>query len=264
MSLIDYTKQIFQTAGETIFAANDETQWDFYKKSVERSSFPDTTAMPDSALILAGPPLYDELVNAVDQITDDLVNFELLVPLGFVVGFSKDESQNAMRLYEIGSMRTRWAVGDNECRSRITRGFFNGKSLIYALYQRTIKGSLANAEEKYIEPILNALGISSVGGGYKFGLWSELTKSPFGLCICYRTLGNDFVGSEYLEQTYIEGYDKAQQRGQYVEFENISMISERTRTVKIQVTGASIADRLIDIGTNVLKEVIHDTIDKVL
>ena len=64
-----------------------------------------------------------------------------------------------------------------------------------------------------------------------------------------RTIGNDYIASMYLEQVYIENYEKSITRGQAVMFEDIQWVCERIRTVKIKVTGGSVASTIKDDGS---------------
>ena len=244
MSLLNYTKDKLKVAGSgNLLAAGDETNWDFYKKYVERASFSDTVSSPDATLILVGPATYEEIA----EISDDVTESDKLTPVGFVTDMTVDDQQGVMRVNEIGSRMPRFAVGDTDTRGRIRRGFFNGSSIAYALYRNSLKNTSARDKDKLYDPPLQAG--NSGDDFYKFGLWSDMFKVPFGMAVCMRSYGNDFLASFYLEQIYFESYNKAIARDQVLIFEDVSWVCERIRTVKIKITGSSIGNTLKDEGS---------------
>ena len=246
MSLIDYSKEKLKVAGSgNIQSTADESTWDFYKKFVERASFSDNVSHPDATLVLAGPALYEE----IGEVDKDIEESDKLTPIGFVTDITIGDQQAISRLNEIGSGRPRLAVGDNDIRGNIRRGFFNGNTLAYALYQNSLKSTSANKWDALYDPVLVSGGSGDNEKHYKFGLWSDLFKIPFGLALCMRTIGNDYIASMYLEQVYIENYEKSITRGQAVMFEDIQWVCERIRTVKIKVTGGSVASTIKDDGS---------------
>lgn len=244
MSLLNYTKDKLKLAGSgSILTASDETNWDFYKKYVERTSFSDTVSNPDATLILAGPATYEEIAEIDEEVTES----DKLTPIGFVTDMTVDDQQGIMRLGEIGSGRPRLVAGDTDTRGRIRRGFFNGSSIAYALYRNSLKNTSARDRDELFDPPLQAG--NSGEDFYKFGLWSDMFKIPFGMAVCMRTIGNDFLASFYLEQVYFENYTKAVVRDQVLIFEDVSWVCERVRTVKIKITGSGLSDVVTDEGS---------------
>lgn len=246
MSLIDYTKDALKTfGGGSIQSTADEGTWDFMKKMVERASFPDTTSNPESTLVLAGPAFYEEIgdVNATVE------NPDKLTPIGFVTDMTYGDQQPFMRMKEIGSCMPRFAAGDNDVRGNIRRGFFNGSTLAYVLYQNSLKNTSARQKDALYDKVLVSGGSGNNEKSYKFGLWSDMFRIPFGLAICMRTTGNDFLASAYFEQMYIESYNKEISRGQAIIFEDIQWTCERVRTVSIKVTGSKLAGVIKDTGS---------------
>lgn len=246
MSLIDYSKAQLKVAGSgNILSSADESTWDFYKKFVERASFSDSVSHPDATLVLAGPALFEE----IGEIEDDIEDSDKLTPIGFVTDMTIGDQQVISRINEIGSRMPRFVVGDNDTRGNIRRGFFNGSTLAYALYQNSLKNTSAKTKDKLYDPVLTSGGSGSNEAFYKFGLWSDMFKIPFGLALCMRTIGNDYIASLYLEQVYIENYEKSITRGQAIIFEDMQWVCERIRTVKVKVAGSSVASSIIDDGS---------------
>lgn len=253
MSLLNYTKDKLKLAGSgNILTASDETNWDFYKKYVERASFSDTTSNPDATLILVGPATFEEIA----EVDDEVSGSDKLTPIGFVTDMTVDDQQAVMRLGEIGSGRPRLATGDTDTRGRIRRGFFNGSSVAYALYRNSLKNTSARDKDKLYDPPLQA----GSGGEdfYKFGLWSDMFRIPFGIAVCMRSIGNDFLASFYLEQAYFENYSKAISRDQVIIFEDVSWVCDRIRTVKIKITGSGLSDAIKDDGSQEQGKVSYD------
>lgn len=246
MSLIDYSKEKLKVAGSgNILAAGDESSWDFYKKFVERASFADSVSNPDATLVLAGPALYEE----IGEVSDDVKESDKLTPIGFVTDMTVGDQRPVARLGEIGSMRPRLVIGDSETRGNIRRGLFNGSTLAYALYQNSLKNTSARDKDELYDPVLQSGGSGDNAAYYKFGLWSDMFKIPFGLAICIRTTGGDYLASMYLEQVLIESYEKAITRGQAIIFEDMQWVCERIRTVKIKISGSSLSSTIKDAGS---------------
>jgi hypothetical protein len=246
MSLIDYSKEKLKVAGSgNILSSADESTWDFYKRFVERASFSDSVSHPDATLVLAGPALFEE----IGETEDDIEDSDKLTPIGFVTDITIGDQQVIGRIPEIGSGRPRLTIGDNDVRGNIRRGLFNGNTLAYALYQNSLKSTSAKKGDELYDPVLASGGSGDNEKFYKFGLWSDMFKIPFGLALCMRTIGNDYIASMYLEQMLIENYEKQISRGQAIIFEDMQWVCERIRTVKIKVAGSSIASAMNDEGT---------------
>lgn len=246
MSLIDYAKQQLKVAGSgNIQSTADESTWDFYKKTVERSSFPDNTSNPDATLILAGPAFFEEIGEA----EADIENPELLTPVGFITDMTIGDQQAIQRISEVGSRMPRFVVGDTDTRGNIRRGFFNANNLAYALYQNSLKNTSARKKDGLYDKVLVSGGSGNNEKSYKFGLWSDMFKIPFGIALCIKTLGNDYLGSLYLEQVYIESFEKQITRGQAIIFEDMSWVCERIKTVKVKVSGSKLSGVITDTGS---------------
>lgn len=242
MSLLNYDKDQLKL-GDGVLAATQEENWDWYKKHVERAAFPDTIACPDSTLLLAGPATYEEIAPVASaQITGDQV---LLTPVGFSNEIAFNEGANIVRLGEIGSRMPRFAVDRTAASGTIGRAMFNADNLAYVLYRNALKSTSRLGVAGLYDQIIK----SSARTNFKSGLWSDMFKIPFGMAICFRTIGNDFLASIFLEQCYINDYQCGVTIGAAVVLENISFNVERVRPVRIDIEGAALSSAIPDTGS---------------
>ncbi len=246
MSLIDYSKDQLKL-GDGVLAATQEENWDWYKKHVERAAFPDSVASPDSALVLAGPATYEEIAPVTtQQITSGQA---LLTPIGFVGEISFQEGANIVRMGEIGSRMPRFVIDRTAASGTISRAMFNASTLAYVLYQNALKSTSRRNADSLYDPVLKHIDKSGTVLRFKTGIWSDMFKIPFGMAVCFRTVGNDYLASAFLEQCYISNYEKGESVGQAIVLENISFEIERVRPVKIQIEGANLSGTIGDTGS---------------
>lgn len=246
MSLIDYSKGQLNL-GNGVLAATQEENWDWYKKHVERAAFPDSISSPDSTLVLAGPATYEEIAPiTTQQITGEQ---ELLSPIGFVNEMAFQEGANIVRLGEIGSRMPRFVSDRTAASGTISRAMFNASTLAYVLYQNALKSTSKRDADNLYDPVLKSLDSSAVQLRFKTGIWSDMFRIPFGMAVCFRTIGNDFLASAFLEQCYINDYQSGHSVGQAIILENISFTFERVRPVKIQVEGSNLSSTIGDTGS---------------
>lgn len=214
-----------------ILASVDETTWDFMNKFVERASFADGVVTSQSSLILAGPALYVELSEVGDDVQTKIAKASLLTPIGFVQDFRYRESQQVNRHFEIGSGEPRFTVGKSTGSGTIARAFFDADSLLAVL--------MRNASKVKGAPHVSTFFNNSSDFQYGFGLSSDAFKIPFGIANVYKTIGNDFVASGYIEECYIRDHTVAVNERAPLVMEKVSLEFDRVRTVNIRVAGPS-------------------------
>ncbi len=218
----------------SVLSATDETSWDWFNKYVERASFAEDVVTSQSSLILAGPALYSELseLGAVFGVnTSTSINqASRLTPIGFVHEFRFGESQPISRNFEIGSGRAKFSTGKSTARGSIRRAMFDADSLLKVLMRN---GSRAQAS--HIATFFN----NSSNFEYGFGLWSDVFKIPFGMASVHKTIGNDFVASEYLEQCYIGTHRVSVDARAALVMEDVAFEFDRVRPVDIRIGGPS-------------------------
>lgn len=210
----------------TITTVQTGDQWDWFNKSIERRTSPDDVVSPQSTIILAGPALYTELAaNSTSKLTSDT----LLTPIGFVPEVQHGESQMITRHHEIGSGRSRFTVGKSAGQGQISRALFDADSLL------TVLGR--NSSKAQGQPHVTTFARNTSNNQYAFGLWSDAFKIPFGMAFAYKTLGNDFVASEYLEQCLIIRHSVSISSSAGLIMENVVFQFDRARTVNIRISG---------------------------
>lgn len=201
-------------------------QWDWYNKYVERRSAPDDIVSPESTIILAGPALYTEL--AADS-ESRLTSNTLLTPIGFVPDVRHGENQIVTRHHEVGSGRSRFTIGKSGGQGSIARALFDADSLLVVLGRNSSKASG--------QPHVKTFARNSSNNQYAFGLWSDAFKIPFGMAFAYKTIGNDYVASEYLELCLIGSHQIQISSSGPMVMENVSFQFDRSRTVNIRLGG---------------------------
>lgn len=207
-------------------AAASESNWDWFNKSVERASFPSNTVTAESTLILAGPALFIELAN---NTSDPAQTSSRLTPIGFAQNITISEQHPVNRHFEIGSGRAKFTIGKSQGSAQVARALFDASSLLYVLQQ--------NASKALNTPYVPTFFTNSANNKYGFGLWSDAFKIPFGMALSFKTSGNDYVASMYLEQAYISGHQVAVNEGGALVVENVRIEFDRIRTVNLRFSG---------------------------
>lgn len=203
-------------------------QWDWFNKHIERRTSPDDIVSPESTIILAGPALYSELASDPES---KLTSNTLLTPIGFVPDVRHGESQAVTRHHEVGSGRSRFTVGKSAGQGAISRALFDADSLLTVLGRNSSKAS--------DQPHVQTFAKNSSNNQYAFGLWSDAFKIPFGMAFAYKTIGNDFVASEYLEMCLIVSHTIQISSSVALIMENVAFQYDRARTVNIRLGGPS-------------------------
>ena len=96
---------------------------------------------------------------------------------------------------------------------------------------------MKNASRASLQPHVQSELLNSYNAKYAFSLAGDLFKIPFGMALVYKTIGNDYVGSEYLEQCVFVRYSKSLDPGAPMVMENIVYEFDRARSVNIRVSG---------------------------
>lgn len=190
--------------------------WDVQNGCVERvtDNIAYTSANPDDALVLVGPPRYGSKTYKTDQ----------LYPVGLLQQFQFSQSRGVQPMQTIGSGRAYFTAGKSTVQFSIGRLFAKGPNLLKAL--------MKNAEISGID--LSKFGerpISENADNFAVNLDSELFLIPFGLQIVFRDKSNNSLGAVYLESCMIQSYSLGLAAGQNVIMENVSGMADRLFSV---------------------------------
>ena len=192
------------------------SNWNVQNSCVERltDNIPYTSANPDDALVLVGPPRYIQRVDEND-----------LYPIGLLQQFTFSQSRQVAPMQAIGSARAYFTTGKSMVQFNIGRLFAKGPNLLKALYR--------NAEKAGVN--LTKFGerpIAANSPNFAVNLDSELFLIPFGLQVIFRDKANNSLGGVYLESCMINSYNLGLSAGQNVMMENVSGLSDRLFSVE--------------------------------
>lgn len=189
--------------------------WNVQNNCVERltDNIPYTSANPEDALVLVGPPRYS-------QSQDD----SNLYPVGLLQAFTYSQGRSLQPMQTIGSGRAYFTAGKSTVQFNIARLFAKGPNLLKALYK--------NAEDAGV--VLSKFGerpISDTASNFAVNLDSELFLIPFGMQVIYRDKANNHLGAVYLENCMISSYNTGLQSGATTLLEQVSGIADRLFSV---------------------------------
>tara|TARA_R100000773_G_C4199789_1_gene102680 strand:+ start:199 stop:936 length:738 start_codon:yes stop_codon:yes gene_type:complete len=191
--------------------------WDVQNGCVERvtDNIAYTSANPDDALVLVGPPRYSTNPQAQAE----------LYPIGLLQQFSMSQGRGVQPMQTIGSGRAYFTAGKSTVQWNAARLFAKGPNLLKAL--------MKNAENAGLD--LTKFGerpIAPNSKNFAVNLDSELFLIPFGLQVVFRDKANNSLGSVYLEMCMISSYQIALAAGQNVIMENVSGMCDRLFSVE--------------------------------
>lgn len=189
--------------------------WDVQNGCVERltDNIAYTTANPDDALVLVGPPRY----SAAEP--------SKLYPIGLLQQFTFSQGRGVQPMQTIGSGRAYFTTSKSTVQWNCARLFAKGPNLLKAL--------MSNAEQAGVD--LNKFGerpIANNSPNFAVNLDSELFLIPFGMQVIFRDKSNNNLGGVYLEMCMISSYNLGLAAGQNVMMENVNGMSDRLFSVE--------------------------------
>lgn len=240
-------------ADRTGIGAYNITAWDFQnlhvptfftsKNSDELPSQKPAISVNDivesgSVLIAAGPA---DLDSALDAANNDVEAIKI-IPIGLVESASVNMSKPLSRIFEIGSKQCYIIPGKTVGSISLSRVFFDGMSIMKALYAGEIAADCATNQNKFVQwrsnPKKNEEGnvvwekyqnISS--GDLSMNLQSSFFDHPIGLAMYFRDQENDNVGQTYFEGCRIGTYSFGVQANMNVLTEGVSLDFVRCRPI---------------------------------
>ena len=169
-----------------------------------------TSANPDDALVLVGPPRYGS----------DSYSPSQLYPIGLLQQFQFSQGRGVQPMQTIGSGRAYFTAGKSTVQWSCGRLFAKGPNLLKALS--------ANAKRAGVDR--NRFGERTIAPNSEdsaVNLDSELFLIPFGMQVIFRDKSNNSLGAVYLEMCMIQSYNLGLAAGQNVIMENVSGMCDR-------------------------------------
>lgn len=213
-----------------------------------------------TVLIAAGPADFDK---ALDGAGDEGIR---IVPIGLVETAQISMNKPLSRIFEIGSKLSYIIPGRTVGGLSMSRVFFDGPSILKAMYMGEVSADFATTDAKYVKYISNPYIVngdetyqkfSNIGSGnLAMNLASSFFEQPFGLALYFRDQQSDDVGQIYLEGCRISTYNFGISANMNVLTESINMEFVRLRPINTATTleydkGNNIADlNIVSAQTN--------------
>jgi hypothetical protein len=213
-----------------------------------------------TVLIAAGPADFDK---AIQGATDEGVR---IVPIGLVETAQISMNKPLSRIFEIGSKLSYIIPGRTVGGISMSRVFFDGPSILKAMYMGEVSRDFATTDAKYAQFVSNPYTIdgeetyqkfANIGSGnLAMNLASSFFEQPFGLAMYFKDQQSDQVGQIYLEGCRISTYNFGISANMNVLTESINMEFIRLRPINTATTkeyekGSNIADlNIVSESTN--------------
>jgi hypothetical protein len=187
-----------------------------------------------TVLIAAGPA---DLDKAVENGSEGV----RIVPIGLIESAQISMSKPLSRIFEIGSKLSYIIPGKTVGGIGISRVFFDGPSLLKALYFGEVRSDYATEKNKYAKFVSNPNNIDGEDSYQKFAnigsgnmamnLASSFFDQPVGLAFYFKDQQNDEVGQIYLEGCRVSTYNIGISSSMNVLTEAVNMEFVRCRPI---------------------------------
>jgi hypothetical protein len=209
-----------------------------------------------TVLIAAGP---SDLSKASETSSDDPTGGGYnIVPIGLIETAQISLNKPLSRIFEIGSKLSYIIPGRTVGGISLSRVFFDGPSIMKALYMGEIKSDFATADKKFAKftssPKLDNNGVetyakmANIGSGnLAMNLASSFFDQPMGLAFFFKDQQSDMVGQTYFEGCRISTYNLGISANMNVLTESVNMEFVRCRPILTSdtlnyVKGENVAD----------------------
>jgi hypothetical protein len=231
--------------------------WDWEDKHVMQSfTAPDQVTPQDisvhdiiesgTVLIAAGPGSLGAASEGANGYT--------VVPVGLIETAQVSLNKPLSRIFEIGSKLSYIIPGRTVGGISLSRVFFDGPSIMKAMYFGEVKADYATQMHKYAamrsDKKLDANGkeiwrtFANIGSGdMAMNLASTFFDSPMGLCFFFKNQNSDMVSQTYFEGCRISTYNLGISAGMNVLTEAVNIEFVRVRPI---LTADSTADGISD------------------
>ena len=249
-----------------IIGASSYSNWDFYNNHISPDLAAGQFISSESSLVAAGWP---DLENAsiprtkksttANKVTTTTYANQVY-PIGLLETIGIQQSKQIQRIFEIGSARSYFIPGRVIGSFNLGRTFFNGVSLLRALYAYV---TAVHDDDLIMYPLLadlwtavpdatNAKDVASLEGtglnsaidyeilrrnpGYNdflIDMTSDLFSRPFGLAIYAKDNFGNISHSFYLENCYLQGHQISISSGSLLIMEGSAAQFERAVPIKM-------------------------------
>lgn len=223
-----------------------------YKESVAINDIVES----GTVLIAAGPADLDKAL--ANPNPDGTLNGIRIVPIGLVETAQISLNKPLSRIFEIGSKLSYIIPGRTVGGISLSRVFFDGPSMLKAVYMGEVKADFASMGKKFAQfmsnPHLDWSGtelyqeFSGIGSGnLAMNLASSFFDQPIGLAFYFKDQQDDTVGQTYFEGCRISTYNLGISANMNVLTESINMEFVRCRPINTAATpdyhkGTNLAD----------------------
>jgi hypothetical protein len=213
-----------------------------------------------TVLIAAGP-------SDLDTATDPTKNTSYrVVPIGLIESAQVSLNKPLSRIFEIGSKLSYIIPGRTVGGIALSRVFFDGPSILKAMYFGEVKADYATQDKKYTQFISSPYKVNGVqkyeefanigSGNLAMNLASSFFDQPIGLAFFFKDNQTDTVGQTYFEGCRISTYNMGISAGMNVLTESINLEFVRVRPILTTESwsytkGTNIADiNIVSAGGN--------------
>ncbi|RLG45549.1 MAG: hypothetical protein DRN81_01135 [Thermoproteota archaeon] len=202
-----------------------------------------------TVLIAAGP-------SDLDKASEDPDGFRV-VPIGLIETAQISMNKPLSRIFEIGSKLSYIIPGRTVGGISLSRVFFDGPSLLKAVYMGEVKADFATQDKKFAKFASNPYFVDGAESYQKFAnigsgnlamnLASSFFEQPVGLAFYFKDQQDDTVGQTYFEGCRISTLNLGISANMNVLTESINMEFVRCRPIltaasKDYVKGENLAD----------------------
>lgn len=202
-----------------------------------------------TVLIAAGP---SDLTKA----SEDGEGYRI-VPIGLVETAQISMNKPLSRIFEIGSKLSYIIPGRSVGGISLSRVFFDGPSLLKALYFGEVKSDFATTSGKFVKFLSNPYNLdgdeayqkfANIGSGnLAMNLASSFFEQPIGLAFFFKDQQSDTVGQTYFEGCRVSTYNLGISANMNVLTESVNMEFVRCRPINTvgtvdYVKGENLAD----------------------
>lgn len=204
--------------------SSEYSNWNFQKYRVQKGVAGGQFVNAESTLIAAGPPTVS--VNSGETST---ATFKVY-PIGLLETFGLQQSRQLQRIFEIGSSRSYFIPGRTIGSITLGRTFYNGPSLLRAVYAY-YSGVAGDATLAALIEGETSFVASEKAGDWRtpgfenflIDLASSLFAQPTGMACYFKDANTDTYGGFYLENCYVQGHQMTVSSGSVLIMEGASM-----------------------------------------